>query len=205
MVGMIAPIVSVRLAAIARAPKFGRYPSAMNRVRDPFAGFPRQPGRASSGSGTLSPSRHQPGARPPSWSVSCPAPDRISVHRKTLYSRGIAGMRIRFHGTGRYGLPHPNSANVSACITFDVTAYIRIFEIAGCSIHRVRTGCHVYRRIASLLFADLCRQRRSRRIRGIGVFLGDVLEMLVLFAAAIVFVAAILKKEATAKNQNQRG
>lgn len=33
-------------------------------------------------------------------------------------------------------------------------------------------------------------------------FLGDVGEMLVLFAASILFVVAILKKEAERKNQN---
>lgn len=35
------------------------------------------------------------------------------------------------------------------------------------------------------------------------VYLGDVQEMLVLFAAAIAFVAAILKREAAAKNQKK--
>jgi hypothetical protein len=37
---------------------------------------------------------------------------------------------------------------------------------------------------------------------GGGAFLGDVGEMLVLFAASILFVAAILKREADQKNKN---
>ncbi|MFV1443406.1 MULTISPECIES: hypothetical protein [unclassified Phaeobacter] len=37
---------------------------------------------------------------------------------------------------------------------------------------------------------------------GGGGFLGDVGEMVVLFAASILFVAAILKREADQKNQN---
>ncbi|WP_170337152.1 hypothetical protein [Ruegeria arenilitoris] len=37
---------------------------------------------------------------------------------------------------------------------------------------------------------------------GGGAFLGDVGEMLVLFAASILFVAAILKREADHKNKN---
>jgi len=39
---------------------------------------------------------------------------------------------------------------------------------------------------------------------GMGRFLGDVSEMLVLLAASIAFVAAILKREAAEKNKNEQ-
>ncbi len=39
---------------------------------------------------------------------------------------------------------------------------------------------------------------------GMGRFLGDVSEMLVLLAASITFVAAILKREAAEKNKNEQ-
>lgn len=37
---------------------------------------------------------------------------------------------------------------------------------------------------------------------GLGSFMGDVLEMLTLFAASIAFVAAVLNKEAVDKKRN---
>ncbi|AZV78917.1 hypothetical protein EBB79_14255 [Parasedimentitalea marina] len=39
---------------------------------------------------------------------------------------------------------------------------------------------------------------------GMGVFLGDVSEMLILLAASIIFVAAILKKETAEKQSNKQ-